>query len=68
MENVTTGHWIFAGLFAVAFIGYLIWSYRKDLKLHKVHYKGAYYVSAGIVITLFLFYVLKQMFEYFSSK
>ena len=35
MENITTGHWIFAGIFMLAFVGYLIWSYRKDLKLHK---------------------------------
>lgn len=63
MENVTTGHWIFAGVFMTAFIIYLIYSYRKDLKLHKVHYSGSMYVLAAIVIFLFLFYVIKQFLE-----
>ena len=39
MENITTGHWIFAGIFAIAFLIYLFISYRKDLRLHKIHYK-----------------------------
>jgi hypothetical protein len=61
MENITTGHWIFAGVFMLAFVTYLIWSYRKDLKLHKVHYQGTFYLMAGIVIIAFLFYVFKQV-------
>lgn len=67
MENITTGHWIFAGIFTLAFGAYLVWSYRKDLALHKIHYKKTYYIGAGIVVTLFLFYVLKQMFSYFKD-
>lgn len=68
MENVTTGHWIFAGIFVLVFIAFLIRSYRKDLKLHKIHYRGTYYVMAGIIVTLFLFYVMKQMLEYFKTQ
>tara|TARA_R110002124_G_scaffold104539_2_gene254716 strand:- start:543 stop:752 length:210 start_codon:yes stop_codon:yes gene_type:complete len=68
MENVSTGHWIFAGIFGLLFIGFLIWSYRKDLALHKIHYKKTYYITAGIVVTLFLFYVLKQMFSYYKDQ
>lgn len=61
MENITTGHWIFAGIFMLAFVGYLIWSYRKDLKMHKTHYSGSMYVLAGIIVILFLFYVFKRL-------
>jgi len=62
MENITTGHWIFAGIFAVAFISYLIYSYRKDLNLHKVHYKsGGIQVMLLIVITLFVLFVFKRI-------
>jgi hypothetical protein len=61
MENITTGHWIFAGIFMFLFVGYLIWSYRKDLKLHKIHYNGSFYVLAGIIVVLFLFYVFKRL-------
>ena len=34
MENITKGHWIFAAIFAFSFVCYLIWSYRKELKLN----------------------------------
>ncbi|MDZ7849171.1 MAG: hypothetical protein U5L96_21975 [Owenweeksia sp.] len=58
MENITTGHWIFAGVFMLLFIVYLVWSYRKDLKLHKQHYSGALYILVGLVVLLFLYYAL----------
>lgn len=62
MENITTGHWIFAGIFAIAFLSYLAYSYRKDLKLHKVHYSGGgIQVLLLIVITLFVLFVFKQI-------
>ena len=41
MEYVTTGHWIFAGVSFLIFIGVIVWSYRKDINIHKVHFKGA---------------------------
>lgn len=62
MENITTGHWIFAGIFMALFVIYLIWSYRKDLKLHRIHYQGYFYVMAGIILVVFLFYIAKQFF------
>mgnify|MGYP006266949357 CR=1 FL=1 len=61
MENITTGHWIFAGIFMVAFIIFLVWSYRKDLKMHRRYYGNAIYVLVGIVMVLFLFYVFKRL-------
>ncbi len=62
MENITTGHWIFAGIFAVAFLSYLTYSYRKDLRLHKVHYSGGgIQVMLLIVITLFVLFVFKRI-------
>ncbi|HAP71463.1 MAG TPA: hypothetical protein DCQ41_03255 [Cryomorphaceae bacterium] len=62
MENITTGHWIFAGIFAIAFLSYLVYSYRKDLKLHKVHYsEGGIQVALLIVITLFVLFVFKRI-------
>lgn len=60
MENITTGHWIFAGIFMIIFVGYLIWSYRKDLNLHKVQYGGSGYFLGGLLLILFLLYVVKQ--------
>lgn len=61
MENVGTGHWIFAGVFMVVFIGYLVWSYRKDLKLHRIHYQRSSYVLIGLVVILFLIFIFKRL-------
>jgi hypothetical protein len=62
MENITTGHWIFAGIFAISFLIYLFISYRKDLQLHKIHYKsGGIQVMLFIVITLFVLFVFKGL-------
>ncbi|MDP3312889.1 hypothetical protein [Lutibacter sp.] len=46
----TKGQLIFAAFFIVAFTLLMIWSYRKDIKIHKKHYKNTYL----IVIALFL--------------
>lgn len=63
MENITTGHWIFAGIFAIAFLTFLFISYRKDLAMHKIHYRsGGIQVALLIVITLFVLFVFKRLF------
>ena len=63
MENITTGHWIFAGVFAISFLIYLFISYRKDLALHNIHYRsGGIQVALLIVITLFVLFVFKRLF------
>jgi len=36
----TKGQLIFAAFFVVAFIILMVWSYRKDIKSHKKHYKN----------------------------
>ncbi|WP_196886068.1 hypothetical protein [Aureivirga sp. CE67] len=47
----TQGQMMFAIFFIVAFAAALIYSYRKDLKLHKLHYKNTAMI-VGIVIVL----------------
>ena len=54
------GQLIFAGFFVVAFVILMIWSYRKDINLHKIHYKnGAFKVGVACVLTIFIFIVLR---------
>ena len=50
----STGQLIFAGFFVVAFTAGMVWSYRKDLKLHKIHYKNAAIkvFAFGILVTI----------------
>ncbi len=49
------GQIIFAGLFAVAFIVLMVWSYRKDLRLHRLYYKRVWIVALGIALVIALF-------------
>ncbi len=36
----STGQLIFAVFFVIAFVSIMVYTYRKDLKLHKIHYNG----------------------------
>lgn len=60
MEHITKGHWIFALIFATVFIGYLIWSYRKEVKLNAIHYRGSIFFVFSVVFMAFLLYVFKD--------
>ncbi len=62
MKNITTGHWIFAALFAIGFIGFLIWSYRKDNPMHKIHYRGSFIFTLIFIVVFFLIFVFKRLF------
>ncbi|WP_300437004.1 hypothetical protein [Christiangramia sp.] len=55
----STGQLIFAGLFIVAFVIIIIYSYRKDIKLHKKYYKGSLYVLIGFIIFILLLFFIK---------
>lgn len=56
----SSGQLVFAGFFVIAFIAMMIWSYRKDLKSHKMHYKNAgYKVGAACVVVIFVFIVTR---------
>ncbi len=52
----TSGQWGFAIFFIVAFAVGLIYSYRKDLKLHKIHYKNtASVVGITVILAIVIF-------------
>jgi hypothetical protein len=53
----TTGRIIFMIFFIIAFIILAIYSYRKDLKSHKTHYKNAaknLAIYGGIILVVFI--------------
>jgi len=52
------GQLIFAVIFAVIFILFMIWSYIKDIRLHKYYYKNVWIVALGIFIVVSLFAIL----------
>ncbi|KRO68955.1 MAG: hypothetical protein ABR88_01955 [Cryomorphaceae bacterium BACL7 MAG-120322-bin74] len=61
LENITTGHWIFAGLFTLTFLVFLFWSYRKDAKVHSVHYGNSLKMILAGILLLFVIYIFKRL-------
>lgn len=59
----TTGQWVFAVIFFVAFVAIIFYSYRKDLKLHKKHYKGTIYILIGFILFVLLLFVIKSFLK-----
>ncbi|WP_029035288.1 hypothetical protein [Salinimicrobium terrae] len=55
----STGQIIFGILFFVAFVIVIIFSYRKDVKLHRKYYKGTLYILLGFIAFILLLFVLK---------
>ena len=49
------GQLIFAAIFAIAFVLVMIWSYRKDIKLHQIYYRKVWVVALGIFLVITLF-------------
>ncbi|MEQ8219712.1 MAG: hypothetical protein RH981_15840 [Arenibacter sp.] len=53
------GQLIFAGLFFVAFVAIIIFSYLKDKKLHKKNYQGVQWVGLFFIIFIIILFLIK---------
>ncbi|WP_239023090.1 MULTISPECIES: hypothetical protein [Flavobacterium] len=53
------GQLIFGVCFFIAFVIVMIFAYRRDLKLHKVFYKGNYKVLIGFLLFIVILFVIK---------
>lgn len=53
------GQLMFAGLFFVAFVILMIFSYRKDIKLHRKYHKGSLYILLGFILFIIILFGLK---------
>ncbi|UMB62180.1 hypothetical protein MHL31_08280 [Lutibacter sp. A80] len=49
------GQLIFAAFFVIAFTILMIWSYRKDIKIHKKHYKNTFIVVIAVFLIIAIF-------------
>jgi uncharacterized membrane protein YccC len=58
------GQLVFAVCFLIAFIIVMIFSYRKDIKTHKIFYKGNYKILIGFFIFIGLLFVIKIFFRH----
>ena len=59
----TKGQLIFAILFALAFVATMIYTYRKDLKLHRKYYKGSVWVLIAFISFILFIAVIKFAFN-----
>lgn len=55
----TKYHWIFAGLATLAFLGSLVWSYKKDREKTPEYYSSAIKVFVFIIFFIILLVLLK---------
>ncbi|AWG25867.1 hypothetical protein [Flavobacterium kingsejongi] len=55
----TQGQWMFAAFFVVVFVIAMIYSYRKDILLHKRFYKGSYWILIGFLIFIAILFFIK---------
>jgi len=58
----TKGQLIFGILFALAFIAILIYTYRRDLKLHRRYYKGSIWVLIAFISFILFIVCIKFIF------
>ncbi|OBX24563.1 hypothetical protein LX77_03475 [Gelidibacter algens] len=58
----TNGQLIFGILFAVVFAIVIIYSYRKDLKLHRKYYKGSIWVLIAFISFILMISAVKFIF------
>jgi cytochrome bd-type quinol oxidase subunit 1 len=55
----TTGQWVFAALFFVAFVIATYFAYGKDKALHQKEYKGSYKILIGFLLFVIILFVIK---------
>lgn len=60
----TTGQWIFAGFFFIAFIIAMVVAYGKDKALHQKFYKGNYKILIAFLIFIGLLFVIKMYLKH----
>lgn len=58
---LTTGKMIFAAIFVVVFIVAMLWAYRKDSFINKIHFKGASKVLVITILVLLLMFIYVKM-------
>ncbi len=59
---LSTGQLIFAGLFVIVFIAVIVFSYRKDLKMHKSYFKGG---VLSIIIGFLVFIGILMLIKFY---
>ncbi len=56
----SSGQWVFVIFFVVAFVITMLLAYRRDLKVHRKHYKGTVWVLLGFIAFMTLLVLIKK--------
>lgn len=59
----TQGQLMFAVFFVICFISIMIFSYRKDFKLHKQYYKGSIWILIVFLIFIATLFLIKKFMK-----
>jgi hypothetical protein len=57
----TTGRLIFIAVFVVVFAAAMIWSYSKERKINRVHFKKTYLILIAIILFLMLQFLIVKI-------
>ncbi|MCL9808603.1 hypothetical protein NAT50_04450 [Flavobacterium sp. HXWNR70] len=57
------GQLLFALFFVVSFIAVMIFSYRKDIKLHRQHYKGSIWILVIFLVFIGILFAIKTFLK-----
>ncbi|MCF6141030.1 hypothetical protein L1S34_07010 [Flavobacterium sp. K77] len=57
------GQLVFAVLFFISFIIAAVYSYRKDINIHKQFYKGNYKILIGFLAFIAILFIIKVFFK-----
>lgn len=55
----STGQIVFALIFIIVFVTIIIIMYRKDLKMHKIYYKGSLWILLVFLLFMGALFVIK---------
>ena len=53
------GQLLFAVFFVIAFVALMVFSYRKDYKNHKIHYRGTIKILITFILTIGILFLIK---------
>jgi len=59
----STGQLIFAALFFVAFVAIVIFTYKKDKKLHQKNYKGVIWILVSFITFIIILFIIKYFLK-----
>jgi hypothetical protein len=54
----TSGRIAFIIFFVISFFVLLMWSYRKDARVNKIHYKGIFWIFFSIVAVFSILFLI----------